>query len=260
MLAEATRTGATSVARTSTRAASSARPTRTARSLRRETGERAGSRGRTGAFVKSCMLVVAVRVLPERVDRVVRVARGEVHGTVAGGHEELAHHVVVLVRQVVAVDHVPAAPVAGGTRLAGRPAVGVGLRDHGVVHQYLDDLALADVDDVLGALLPRLHAAGTSPAAEDPEVDQVDVEGVVPAARAVLDPPDLVVPGLRRRSALVGEDVELGRLDVLPGHAVDHELVRHVVVLEVDVADSTGKALRGSHHLVGLAGRQRDDG
>src|SRR3954451_14231885 len=242
MLAEATRTGATTVALTSKRSATAARPSRTTRSLRREGCERAGSRGLAGAMAKSAMLLVGACVLG---DRVVGMAGGEVDSSILGGHQELPHHVVVLVRQVVAVDHVPAAAVTGHTCLAGRPSVRVDLGDHGVVHQDLDGLALADVHDVLGALLPRLHPAGASAAVEDPEVDQVDVERVVPAARVVLDPPHLVVAWLRRGSAFVGEDVPVGCLDVVPGHAVDHELVRHVVVLEVYVAGPTRKGPRG---------------
>src|SRR3954452_8629549 len=102
MLAEATRTGVTSVALTSTRAASKARPTRTARILRLESRKRAGSLTRAGAVATSDMLVVVNRIIR---DRVVRVVLVEVHGAVGCGDEELAHHVVVLVRQVVAVDH-----------------------------------------------------------------------------------------------------------------------------------------------------------
>src|SRR4051795_7308282 len=256
MLAEATRTGAITVALTSTRAANVATPTRTARSFRREACA-PGLCGRAGAVAKLAMLLVAARVLR---DRVVGMARGQVDSAILGGDQELPHHVVVLVRQVVAVDHVSAASVGGHTCLTGRPAVRVGLGGHGVVHQDLDGLALADVDDVLGALLPRLHTAGTPAAAEDPEVDEVDVERVVPAAGVVLDPPDLVVARLGRGSRLVGEDVPLGRLDVVPGHSVHHELVRHVVVLEVYVAGSTGQSPGCSHHLLGFASRQRDDG
>src|SRR3954452_20500298 len=190
MLAEATRTGAITVALTSTRAASRARPTRKARSLRRAACA-PGSCVRSGATAKSAMLFVAVRVLR---DRVVGMGRGQVDSAILGGDQELPHHVVVLVRQVVAVDHVSAASVGGHTCLAGRPAVRVGLGGHGVVHQDLDGLALTDVDHILGTLLPRLHPAGTPAAAENPEVDEVDVERVVPAAGVVLDPPDLVVP------------------------------------------------------------------
>src|SRR4051794_4814150 len=105
MLADATRTGANSVALRSPRVSTKPRPTSTTRILRRVTPERAGSRERAGAIVTSLMLVVVVLV---RVggDRVVGVALGKVHRAIACGHEELAHHVVVLVRQVVAMDHV----------------------------------------------------------------------------------------------------------------------------------------------------------
>src|ERR671920_471343 len=56
---------------------------------------------------------------------------------------ELRHHVVVLVDQVVAVHHVPA--VRSGPALTGGGAV----EAHGHTH----GLVLADVDDVLRALL-----------------------------------------------------------------------------------------------------------
>src|SRR5215213_10408083 len=92
---------------------------------------------------------------------------------------ELPHHVVVLVRQVVAVHHVAA------TLEVRVPARGVEL------DQQVYCLALADVDDVLGALLVRIHPAGPADPLDDPEVDQVDVDRVEPPARAVLELPDL---------------------------------------------------------------------
>src|SRR3954453_8283849 len=129
MLAEATRTGAITVALTSTRAANRATPTRTARSFRREACA-PGLCGRAGAVAKLAMLLVAARVLR---DRVVGMARGQVdraflgggqvYSAIPGGDQKLPHHVVGLVRQVVAVDHVSAASVGGHTCLTGRPAV-----------------------------------------------------------------------------------------------------------------------------------------
>src|SRR3954452_9174813 len=124
MLAEVTRTGVTTAALTSNRAATAARPSRTTTSLRREGCERAGSRRLVGAMAKSAMLLVAAIVLG---DRVVGMAGGVVDSSIRGGDQELPHHVVVLVRQVMAVDHVPAAAVPGHTCLAGRPSVRVGL-------------------------------------------------------------------------------------------------------------------------------------
>jgi hypothetical protein len=78
-----------------------------------------------------------------------------------------------------------------------------------------DGLALADVDDVLGAPLLRPRRAAV--AAEDLEVDQVHVQRVEPAAGGVLDLPDLGAARLDR-----GEDVLVPALhDVVPGLAVD---------------------------------------
>src|SRR5918997_888913 len=83
---------------------------------------------------------------------------------------ELHHHVVVLVDEVVAVDHVLA-------------LVGSELPQH--PHR----LVLAYVGRVLGAALPRERRPAV--AVEDPEVYEVDVQRVEPAARLVLDLPDV---------------------------------------------------------------------
>ena len=77
-------------------------------------------------------------------------------------HAELGHHVVILVREVVAVDHVPAAVVLK-------------------LHEQPDRLALTYVDSVFW---PAFIAKGCFPvAAEDLEVDQVDVDRVEPSTR-----------------------------------------------------------------------------
>ena len=89
---------------------------------------------------------------------------------------ELDHHVVVLVDEVVAVHHVPAALVLEA-------------------HDHADLLVLADVDDVLRALL--VGSRRPAVAVEDLEVDEVDVDRVEPAAARVLELPDLDVARAR---------------------------------------------------------------
>src|SRR3954454_7192940 len=76
MLADATRTGANSVALRSPRLSTNPTPISTTRTVRRVTPERAGSRERAGAIVRSPMLVVVV-VVRGVGDRVVGVALGE---------------------------------------------------------------------------------------------------------------------------------------------------------------------------------------
>src|SRR3954451_9068205 len=93
-------------------------------------------------------------------------------------HLEVGHHVVVLVDHVVAVHHVLPAP---------RPE----LRDH--PHH----LPLPGVRDVLGADLVGQRRLPVP--VEDLEVGQVDVDGVEPAARTVVEGPDLDVVLARGR-------------------------------------------------------------
>ena len=59
---------------------------------------------------------------------------------------------------------------------------------------HADRLVLAEVDDVLRAPLVRQRRLAV--AVEDLEVDEVDVERVEPAARGVLELPDLDVATL----------------------------------------------------------------
>ncbi len=125
---------------------------------------------------------------------------------------ELVHHVVVLMHQVVAVHHV-LAPV--------RPEP----------HDQPDRLALPDVGDILGAEF--LGERCSTVAAEDPEIDQVDVQRMEPAVRGVLELPDLGVAhaGVGQHRLVPGLD------DVRPGLAVEIPEVGDVVVLQPDVAD-----------------------
>jgi hypothetical protein len=51
---------------------------------------------------------------------------------------------------------------------------------HGVLHEQVDDLALADVDDLLRPHLVGLRAPDPVLAAQDPEVHQVDVQLSMP--------------------------------------------------------------------------------
>jgi hypothetical protein len=106
-------------------------------------------------------------------DRVVDVRAG-----VGRPDAELADHVVVLVRQVVAVHHV---------RALVRPEQ----------HDQPDGLVLALSDHVLG---PPGRRRGLAVPAEELEVHEVDVHRVEPAARVVLDVLGLRVaqPGLAR--------------------------------------------------------------
>src|SRR5438067_8952377 len=96
-------------------------------------------------------------------------------------------HGVVLVRGVVAVLHEHPAPVAE-------------LQAHG------DASARVQAIDVLAPLLPCRNVGGASVAGEDDAFLEVDVDGVVPAAAAVLDRPDLAraSSGRRRDAAKVG--------------------------------------------------------
>ena len=98
-------------------------------------------------------------------DRVVRVPGARLHADC-----ELGHHVVVLMDQVVAVDHV-ATPVR--TELDEDP----------------DRLSLTEVGDVLGAEL--LVERRSAVAVQDLEVDQVDVERVEPTSTGIGQLPDL---------------------------------------------------------------------
>src|SRR5215218_5031931 len=142
---------------------------------------------------------------------------------------ELGHHVVVLVDQVVAVDH-----VAAGLRAEAR--------DH------LDRLVFAAVDDVLRALLERLHAGALAArAAEDLEVDQVNVDRVEPAAAEVLDRPDLYV--VEPRSAYVVGEAAVD--DLVPRLAVDRPVT--VLVSELERAMRHRARLSQRHRIRALA-------
>src|SRR3954452_13458185 len=151
---------------------------------------------------------MSIRVIPsERPTRLQR--RGGRRDRVVAALADLVldHHVVVLVDEVVAVDHVP-------------PGVRREPGDHA------DHLALADVHGVLRTELPRVRRLAV--AIEDLEVDEVDVDGMEPAARVVAQLPDLDIAGAR-----VGDDVlEAAVDDVVPREAVDRPPA--VVALEVE--------------------------
>ena len=86
---------------------------------------------------------------------------------------ELGHHVVVLMRQVVAVHHVRSALETGITaRLREARPVKIDQNRH--------RLALTDIHDVLGSLLVRQHPADPVGAVDDPEFDEVDMNRVKP--------------------------------------------------------------------------------
>lgn len=143
-------------------------------------------------------------------------ARALVANVRQGRDVERGHHLVVLVHQVVAVEHV----------LAGvRPVL------------RLDPHRLADVepDDVLEALrLVVLHAAvAAARARQDLEVDEVHVDGVRPAAAAVDK-----VPDLDRVARRPGEDAVV---DVAKRHAVDLPLA----ALALEPEGVVGRGARG---------------
>src|SRR5581483_9380882 len=112
-----------------------------------------------------------------------------------GHHLELGHHAVVLVFQVVAVDHVAAVEV-------------------GELDDHADGLVLADGHGVLPTGLRFRRRAAV--AVEDLEHVEVDVDGVG-HHRAVLEPPDL-------GRAQPRGGVDTGRIEGLPvdgpAHAV----------------------------------------
>src|ERR1700712_1917808 len=113
-------------------------------------------------------------------------------------HTELAHHVVVFVHQVVAVDHVLA-------HLDAERTAGVrGAELHDQPHLF----QLARVDVVLRAQLPGERRFTV--AAQHLEVDQVDVHRMEPAVRVVLDLPDLGIA-----ESGIGDDVPVTGSDDL---------------------------------------------
>ncbi|TLD12853.1 uncharacterized protein PgNI_02843 [Pyricularia grisea] len=157
-----------------------------------------------------------------------------------GSHVEGGHHVVVLVDQVVAVEHVDAVP--GGV---------VSLDEHLFV--------LAQPDDVLetGGLVGQDGAVAV--ALQNPKVDKVDVDGVGPAAGRVLELPDL--------DGSAGDVGEHAVVDVGKGDAVDAPLGLLAVEAE-EVADGVvgdglgerdGAQGRGDHAGVGGGGLVGDD-
>ncbi len=128
-------------------------------------------------------------VIPDRLGRLNGVVH--VHVVVFRSHSDgvLHHHVVVFVWEVVAVDHVPAAV---RTKF----------------YQQLDGLPLTDIDHVLGP--PFVGEICAVLSTDDLEVNQVNVQGMEPAARAVVELPDLGSVQLRVRdhfAVVAGDDV-----------------------------------------------------
>src|SRR3954469_12020695 len=174
--------------------------------VRRHRDGRAGAAGAAGAAAAAAVVLLEHRAHPT----LVLAAVGLDRVVAALADLELDHHVVVLVHQVVAVHHVLALLVLEA-------------------HDHAHLLGLADVDDVLRALLVVLRRLAV--AVEDLEVHEVDVDRVEPSAARVLELPDLdgVLLRVGDRQLVLGVD------DVLPRLAVDGPVA--VLALEADVAD-----------------------
>src|SRR3954470_1759705 len=151
-------------------------------------------------------------------------------------------HRVVLVHRVVAVLHEHSAEVA---------------ELHGEGHAA----RRTEPVDVLAALLPRRHVRGAAVAGEDLAFLEVDVDGVIPSAAAVLDRPDLAspVPGSSRDASEVGvqHPVVVGlhaprseegadrvvRVLASTGAELEHALTHHRDLREIGVRDHRARNL-----------------
>ena len=173
-------------------------------------------------------VVVVMAAQSSGAGRRVRARRRDRVVPAGAAHPELTHHVVVLVNEVVAVDHVPA-------------------RVRAELHDDPDPLVLAEVDDVLRAELLRLGSRRTP-------FLSISRSRIRKSTRWMCNgwcqPPEsfLELPDLHPVERRVGQGPGIGGgLDVRPGLAVDGPLPV--------LADEGHRPGRG-----GARGRQGHDG